>query len=40
MRKINLIVLHCSATRDGKITPDEWLKECLCFNAKEEYGNL
>ncbi|RHU23250.1 N-acetylmuramoyl-L-alanine amidase [Parabacteroides sp. TM07-1AC] len=25
---------------DGKITPDEWLKECPCFNAEEEYGRL
>lgn len=23
---------------DGWITPDEWLKECPCFNAEEEYG--
>lgn len=25
---------------DGKITPDEWLKVCPCFNAEEEYGQL
>ena len=25
---------------DGKITPDEWLKECPCFDAEEEYGRL
>ncbi|MCD8269244.1 MAG: N-acetylmuramoyl-L-alanine amidase [Parabacteroides sp.] len=25
---------------DGKITRDEWLKECPCFNAGEEYGWL
>lgn len=25
---------------DGKITPDEWLKECPCFNAEEEYGRM
>lgn len=23
---------------DGKITPNEWLKECPCFNAREEYN--
>lgn len=51
MRKINLIVLHCSATRetaentpdrngDGWIMPDEWLNACPCFNAGEEYGDL
>ena len=25
---------------DGKITRDEWLKECPCFDAEEEYGIL
>lgn len=25
---------------DGKITLDEWIKVCPCFNAKEEYSNL
>jgi len=25
---------------DGKITEDEWLKSCPCFDAKEEYKNL
>lgn len=23
---------------DGVISPDEWLKECPCFNAREEYN--
>lgn len=23
--------------KDGKITPDEWLKMCPCFDVKEEY---
>nr|WP_314497992.1 N-acetylmuramoyl-L-alanine amidase [uncultured Prevotella sp.] len=26
--------------KDGKITPNEWMKACPCFNAKEEYANL
>lgn len=26
--------------KDGKITPNEWMKACPCFNAKEEYLNL
>lgn len=26
--------------KDGKITPNEWMKVCPCFNAKEEYANL
>lgn len=26
--------------KDGKITPNEWMKACPCFNAKEEYVNL
>ena len=26
--------------KDGKITPNEWMKVCPCFNAKEEYSNL
>lgn len=26
--------------KDGKITPNEWMKACPCFNAKEEYSNL
>lgn len=25
---------------DGKITPNEWMKVCPCFNAKEEYAGL
>lgn len=25
--------------KDGTITPDEWLKDCPCFNAIEEYKN-
>lgn len=25
---------------DGKITPDEWVKLCPCFDAKSEYGYL
>lgn len=25
---------------DGKITPDEWIKLCPCFDAKAEYANL
>ena len=23
---------------DGEISPNEWLKECPCFNAREEYN--
>ena len=26
--------------KDGKITPDEFIKACPCFDAKVEYGNL
>jgi N-acetylmuramoyl-L-alanine amidase len=26
--------------KDGKITSNEWMKACPCFNAKEEYSNL
>lgn len=26
--------------KDGKITPNEWIKMCPCFNAKEEYSNI
>lgn len=26
--------------KDGKITPNEWMKVCPCFNAKEEYREL
>ena len=26
--------------KDGKITSNEWMKSCPCFNAKEEYANL
>lgn len=26
--------------KDGKITSNEWIKACPCFNAKEEYSNL
>ena len=26
--------------KDGNITPNEWVKACPCFNAKEEYSNL
>lgn len=26
--------------KDGKITQNEWMKSCPCFNAKEEYSNL
>lgn len=25
---------------DGILTPDEWLKECPCFDAKSEYHNI
>lgn len=25
---------------DGKITSDEWIKLCPCFNAEEEYKNI
>lgn len=25
---------------DGKITPNEWIKACPCFDAKEEYKNI
>lgn len=23
---------------DGRITPDEWIKQCPCFDARAEYG--
>ena len=26
--------------KDGKITPNEYIKACPCFDAKEEYSNL
>ena len=26
--------------KDGKIMPNEWMKACPCFNAKEEYREL
>ena len=26
--------------KDGRVTPNEWMKACPCFNAKEEYSNL
>lgn len=26
--------------KDGKITPDEWMKVCPCFDVKTEYANL
>lgn len=26
--------------KDGKITPNEWMKACPCFDAKTEYANL
>ena len=26
--------------KDGKITSNEWMKACPCFNAKEEYSNF
>lgn len=26
--------------KDGKITPNEFIKACPCFDAKVEYGNL
>ncbi len=26
--------------KDGKITSNEWMKACPCFNAKEEYREL
>lgn len=26
--------------KDGKITPNEWIKLCPCFDAKTEYANL
>lgn len=26
--------------KDGKITPNEWMKVCPCFNAQEEYADL
>ena len=25
---------------DGKITQNEWIKACPCFNAKEEYKDI
>ncbi|MBR6077875.1 MAG: N-acetylmuramoyl-L-alanine amidase [Paludibacteraceae bacterium] len=25
---------------DGRITPNEWIKMCPCFNAKDEYAKL
>ena len=24
----------------GKITPNEWIKACPCFNAKDEYKDI
>lgn len=26
--------------KDGKITPNEWVKICPCFDAQQEYKNL
>lgn len=26
--------------RDGKVSPNEWVKECPCFNAIPEYADL
>lgn len=26
--------------KDGKITPNEWMKQCPCFDAKDEYGMI
>lgn len=26
--------------KDGKITPNEWMKVCPCFDVKTEYANL
>lgn len=26
--------------KDGKITPNEWVKICPCFNAQKEYANI
>lgn len=26
--------------KDGKITPNEWMKMCPCFDAKNEYKNI
>ena len=26
--------------KDGKITPNEWIKLCPCFDAKTEYASL
>lgn len=25
---------------DGRITPNEWVKQCPCFNALEEYAHI
>lgn len=25
---------------DGEVEPKEWIKECPCFNAKDEYSSL
>lgn len=25
---------------DGKITPDEWVKQCPCFDARTEYAEI
>ncbi len=65
MRQINLIVIHCSATRqdrsltpddldlthrrrgfspdrngNGEIEPEEWIKQCPCFDVADEYSEL
>lgn len=32
--------LSPDCNRDGRITPDEWLKACPCFDASVEYSGL
>ena len=40
MRIINLIVVHCSATRgDCTLSPEEWIKQCPYFDVAKEFGN-
>lgn len=32
--------LSPDANGDGKITPNEWVKLCPCFDAQKEYANI
>jgi len=50
MRKIDLIVIHCSATRETQDFPEAVIlghrdlpgvrKECPCFDAENEYRDI